>query len=234
MTWFKVDDRLHASVKAHAAGEAMALWVLAGSWCADQLTDGWISEAACARLMPRVWRRYARKLTAVGLWEGACKVLAGETSNGFQFHDWSDYQPTKEQVKADRASAADRQKRARDRAKSRRDGAESHAVRHAVTYAVSNGPPDPTRKDLMGGALSGTPTEGARKIDEPPLRCPQHIDTPTDAPCRACGDARRAHAAWEAADTERRRTWPTCRRHRGQPAHNCAPCRSEALAEPED
>jgi hypothetical protein len=34
---------------------------------------------------------------------------------------------------------------------------------------------------------------------EPSPRCDDHIDEPTDAPCRACGAARKAHEAWDRA-----------------------------------
>jgi hypothetical protein len=65
---------------------------------------------------------------------------------------------------------------------------------------------------------------------EPPSRCPEHIDEPKPPPCGACADARRAHDRWEAQRAARIAAAPKCRRHRGQPADNCALCRSEALA----
>jgi len=41
MTWFKVDDSLAGHPKPRRAGkQAMGLWVIAGSWCAQQLTNG--------------------------------------------------------------------------------------------------------------------------------------------------------------------------------------------------
>lgn len=42
-------------------------------------------------------------------------------------------------------------------------------------------------------------TEGydASATNPPPRHCPQHIDEPTTAPCRACGDARRAREVWD-------------------------------------
>lgn len=67
---------------------------------------------------------------------------------------------------------------------------------------------------------------------EPPSRCPRHIDTPEPPPCGPCGDARRLNARWNAARTARAAASPKCPKHRGQPAHNCAPCRADALAAP--
>ena len=34
----------------------------------------------------------------------------------------------------------------------------------------------------------------------PPLRCPRHLDNPTEQACRGCGAAREARALWEALD----------------------------------
>ena len=52
MTWFKVDDGLHAHRKVRAVRRShgakkrdiapMAIWVLAGSWCGAHRTDGFI------------------------------------------------------------------------------------------------------------------------------------------------------------------------------------------------
>lgn len=84
--------------------------------------------------------------------------------------------------------------------------------------------PDPT---LIGGAVVDPLTPGAR----PPFpRCDRHKDRPADGPCGNCADRRRARDAWDQADTQRRRHEPQCQHHRGQPARNCGPCRSEALA----
>jgi hypothetical protein len=64
---------------------------------------------------------------------------------------------------------------------------------------------------------------------EPPPRCAEHLDNPNPPPCGPCADARRNHATWDADRNTRIDNAPKCRRHRGQLAHNCAPCRSEHL-----
>lgn len=69
---------------------------------------------------------------------------------------------------------------------------------------------------------------------EPPRNCPEHLDNPDPPPCGRCADARRTHDRWEAQRAARIAAAPKCRRHRGQPADNCALCRSERLAPPED
>jgi hypothetical protein len=156
MTWFKVDDGLHAHRKAVRAGvPAMGLWVLAGSWSANQLTDGWVPDYIAARLDP-AYKAHAASLVAAGLW------VAGEHDgdSGWWFHQWAEQQPSREQVLTDRAAAAERQRRARERAKERREAernnSPSHNGSHGVTTAVSHAQvtpvvtvpptrPDPTR-----------------------------------------------------------------------------------------
>lgn len=41
--------------------------------------------------------------------------------------------------------------------------------------------------------------------EAPSPRCPQHLENPTEQPCRACGEARKARALWEALERAERR-----------------------------
>lgn len=80
---------------------------------------------------------------------------------------------------------------------------------------------------------SPTATNG-RASDEPPSRCPKHLEDNDPPPCGPCGDARRAHGRWErdrASHLAGLAGGPRCRTHRGQPAHNCALCRSEQIGD---
>ena len=96
MTWFKIDDALHSHRKAVRAGiSAMGLWVMAGSWCADHLSDGFIPDYMAARL-DRDYEENAGRLVDAGLWEPTEK--GGD--KGWQFHEWTDHQPTREEVQA--------------------------------------------------------------------------------------------------------------------------------------
>jgi hypothetical protein len=97
MTWGKVSDRLHAHSKARRAREAMALWVLALSWCCDELTDGAVPSDMPELLIPG-GDAMAEKLVSVGLWE--------RTEAGFRFHDWAEYQPSAEDERERRASVS--------------------------------------------------------------------------------------------------------------------------------
>lgn len=101
MVWFKTDDKLHGHIKSRRAGvEAMGLWVLAGSYCADNLTDGFVSADVPTILAGRDGDKLAQKLVDARLWH----IVDG----GWQFHDWAEYQPTSESVRTRRTEAKQR------------------------------------------------------------------------------------------------------------------------------
>lgn len=98
MPWFKVDDKLHDHRKARKARKAaMGVWVLAGSWCMDNLTDGFVPEDVLER-----WgtRADARALVAAGLWTEATR----DGEKGWQFHDWTRFQPSAAVTSATKAA----------------------------------------------------------------------------------------------------------------------------------
>jgi len=93
VTWFKVDDKLSGHPKARAAGNrAMGLWVMAGSWSAAYLTDGFVPYAFVYD--HRNGRTDAERLVEVGLWH--------QVDGGWQFHDWNESNPTRQQVETRR------------------------------------------------------------------------------------------------------------------------------------
>ncbi|MGW1679361.1 hypothetical protein [Saccharopolyspora sp. NPDC002376] len=107
MPWFFVDDQLADNRKVRKAGTpALGLWVRCGSWAASNLTDGFVPADIAARYGTA---RQAAKLVEAGLWEQATR----DGEPGYQFHDWTDYQQTREQVRARRAADAERQRRRR-------------------------------------------------------------------------------------------------------------------------
>lgn len=88
MPWFKVDDELHEHRKARKAGKAaMGVWVLAGSWAADNGTGGFVPEDVVRR-----WGTSAdaKRLVDAGLW----KVETLHDEDGWRFHDWNHFQPS--------------------------------------------------------------------------------------------------------------------------------------------
>lgn len=239
MTWFKVDDGLHSHPKAMKAmrgsASSMSLWVLAGSYCADQLTDGWITEEMAARLAPRTWRKDARALVDAELWQP--QQRGGE--RGWVFHQWDEpgRQPTRAQILRERAETAERVRAHRERKRGNATGnATGNAVRNGErnegSNRVGNGGrtavptrPGPTRSGQGGGSA-----HGGGPPAEPPRQCPEHLDNPNPPPCGPCADARRTHDRWETDRANRIAYAPKCRKHRGQLADNCALCRSEQLA----
>lgn len=131
MSWFKVDDGLNAHRKVRKIRKShpdksrdvapIGLWALAGSWCgahsptgfipADVLDD-WDDDAV----------GLARRLVDAGMWIEATQ----DGESGYQFHDWHDYQPTKEEVKEKRKMNRERQRRFREK---QRDKEASSQVR---------------------------------------------------------------------------------------------------------
>lgn len=97
MAWFKVDDKIHSHKKVRRLGPdrlaAMGLWLLAGSWCADQKTM--FIPAEVVEIFDRK-QRYASRLVEVGLWHRETH----EGEDGYRFHDWEDYQPSKQDQEA--------------------------------------------------------------------------------------------------------------------------------------
>ena len=98
MPWFKVDDNLAFHQKTVAAGNsAMGLWVRAGSWCAQNLTDGHVPDHMIGRMGTQA---QVEKLVSAGLWD--------RTKSGIVFHQWTDRQPLRVEVDAERQAARDR------------------------------------------------------------------------------------------------------------------------------
>lgn len=148
MAWFKVDDGFwsHPKVMTMSPG-ATSLWVRAGSYSCQHLTDGFIADG----LLPVLGSgEAAGELVESGLWS--------RVPGGFQFHDWSEYQESSEDVKRRREAARDRKRRQR-RAQSgkyeasRRESRGGHAVSHADVTRDSprdmpEPEPEPEREDV--------------------------------------------------------------------------------------
>ena len=114
MTWFKVDDSFHGHPKVLGLSDAaVALWLKAGTW-----------------LRSLGYReRVAHELVAAGLWR--------TLHDGWLFHDWDEYQPSRAQVLAEREAARKRQERARHKSRDRSSGRFSVIDGGAVTGDVT-------------------------------------------------------------------------------------------------
>lgn len=237
MSWFRVDDSFtdHPKVKSIPRGErraAVGLWTLAGSYAARQLTDGFIFtddviDLGCSR-------KDAAALVRSALWHAhghGCDRCPPVAVDQYLYHDWLIYQRSREQVLAERAKSAERQKKARDRAaqsqeQSRRDERRNNTVTGAVTHSevaplvtVPPTRPDPlTTKDQdLGGERQETfqpPNATQHPPDEDPhtapseARCTAHRGITEPPPCAGCRNARERaeRRAESAADRERRAT----------------------------
>lgn len=137
MAWFKVDDKLHAARKVMKIPRrhrlaAVGLWTIAGSWCADQETDGVVPD-----YMIEEWggtTLLVKQLVSVGLWL--------QLEDATEFHDWAEYQPTRAQLEDGRKKNAEKLRKWRER---------NHDVPGHVTGLqdgsnhLRNAAPDPTR-----------------------------------------------------------------------------------------
>ncbi|MBP2341055.1 hypothetical protein JOF41_007309 [Saccharothrix coeruleofusca] len=155
MTWFRVDDKFaeHAKVRRLAKDRvpAVGLWTLCGVWCADNLSDGFVPEEVVRRHDPRL--RLAKRLVEVTLW----REVEREGEFGYEFHEWSEHQPTRDEVITKRQKTAAkvrawRAKKAAQEGEQDEPEINGNEVRNPVTNPVSNPPrnpaPDPTRPDL--------------------------------------------------------------------------------------
>ena len=112
MPWFRLEDSFYNHPKVTRAGNAATgLWVRCGTYSAQYLTDG-VIPAEVAHTFGRAAE--IDKLLRTRLWV--------ETKEGFLMPDYLEYNPSADQVRADRAAARDRQRRAREAAQARRNG----------------------------------------------------------------------------------------------------------------
>jgi hypothetical protein len=150
VSWFKVDDAFHSSkpvlkIPRKYRLAALGLWVSAGTWCAQEESDGffpeWVLEELCGTAA------IARHLVSAGLWIEVRSKLEGSSSEsgeaGWQFKNWGKYQPTREELEEkrekDRIRQANYRKSQRD--KEVTDSGLTDGQQHEST------PPDPTRPD---------------------------------------------------------------------------------------
>ena len=208
MVWFKIDDGFWCHPKVlECSDAAVALWARGGSYCAAQLTDGKVTPKAL-RLLGND-RDAATELVMEGLWDL-------DSDGVWWFHDWAEYQPTREEVLKERAAAAERKRASRERSRKQSHG-ESRRDGHGTDAVIPASPtrPDPTRPDHLSSTPNGAEERVARAL--PPF-CSKHMpDGPSGKACRACGDARLAMTAAQAAEKSRPTPLPrreaTCADH---------------------
>lgn len=109
MPWVKLDDRFPSHRKvALLSDRAFRLHVSAMCWCAENLTDGRIADRELALIAHvRNIKATAKQLEDAGLWD--------RTDDGWAIHDYLDYNPSRDQVQAERKKNAERQEKFRRR-----------------------------------------------------------------------------------------------------------------------
>jgi len=103
MPWFKLDDGFYDNPKvARAGNSAIGLWVRAATWSAKHLTDGHIPADVMRSLGTTA---QAAQLEAIR--------MVVHVNGEYIIPDWLDYNPSAEQVRAERKAARERQARRR-------------------------------------------------------------------------------------------------------------------------
>jgi hypothetical protein len=103
MGWVKLSDDFYDNPKLARAGAAALLWVTGIAWSNRNLTDGFIPDVQVTRLGGT--EEQAERLVALNLWEWEAE------RDGYRIHDYLEYQPTAERVRAKRAAENERWQR---------------------------------------------------------------------------------------------------------------------------
>jgi len=190
MAWFKVDDGFWSHPKTlRLTPDAIALWVRAGAWSCQQLTDGLIEHHVLAMFGSN--SSVAAELVDAGYWE--------EDPAGFVFHDWADYQEASGVVKARRTAARERMKAVRaNKTRTKPERASEQAANVRDVFAKSSLNPDPTRPDPTRPI--NTPSKEGVGAPTPTPYCSRHPEG-TDKACIGCRQARKKYLELEAETT---------------------------------
>ncbi len=151
--WFKVDDGFYDHPKVITLREqpawdkALALWVLAGSYCSRHMTDGHVKYSAVRSL--GFLQKHAEALVAAELWES--------TATGYRFHDWLAVNPSRESVET-------RKEQNRKRVSKWKSEHNGNALPERSEVEVVTLPP--TRPDPTRPEIPPTPPEGVAVRDQ--------------------------------------------------------------------
>lgn len=176
MSWIRIDDHAPEHPKMLAAGPtACWLWVWGLAYANRQLTDGFIPCDAIYLSGVRNPGRFADTLMDVGLWD---RVMPTETSDrdGWNIHDYHEYQPSKAQVTQKRQAALDRVKRWRYA----KGNANGNSYSNADVMRVTDTAPDPDPDPSTSTRTAAPPLTPVEKSVE---NFPRRRD-PEDAPFR--------------------------------------------------
>lgn len=209
MTWFKVDDSLAFHPKALAAGnEALGLWVRAGSWSSQQLTEGHVPASVVELLGSR---ELAGRLVDAGLW-------VVDEGDGWRFHEWDDRNPSRDEA------LSLREKRA---AAGRIGGQRSGAVRRARSTEATG---EANSKQTVEAQLNPDPSQPSALTRTARARERQQLDDRTYRLLKQSG-IRNPSGLWQTLDDDERTAWFD-RASAGIVVGRVAVCGEHSLPEP--
>lgn len=158
MPWVKFDDSApeHRKIKS-LHDSAYRLHDEAIKWCARHLTDGFV-PAAELRDVTNVARpmRWVPDLVSRRLWE--------PVNGGWRIHDYLEYQPSGDAVRAEREARRRRQEKWREKKRGRRVSDASH---DSVTDASGDAAPYPLPTRPEGEGRGGSATHGPESAAHP-------------------------------------------------------------------
>lgn len=190
LMWSKLDDGFADHPKVMAAGPAASwLYVCALTYANRLLTDGYIPATQVRKLADvDNAMALAERLVEVNLWE--------RVDDGFQIHDFLDYNPSREKVLAERDAAAERMRKLRS--------GEVRANKHGTSGEVRLPRPVPSRpvnpdQEPDRESPPHTPLRGKRESGYT-VEFLQFLDVygPTDGPKKP------AFAAWNKLTPDQR------------------------------
>ncbi len=148
MPWFNVDDSAYAHPKfMRLSLAATGLWMRAGAWCAQNMTDGWMPEW----VLPLAGMAVDELDALVSQLEDADLWVRGV--GGWQFKDWTDWNKTREWHEKQREANRERQRRWAEKGNEKRwseppDDIPYDGAPNAVTNALGDAlltSPNPTQ-----------------------------------------------------------------------------------------
>lgn len=230
MPWVRLDEEFARHPKVLAAGPlGMAMQVAALCYCNSYLTDGFVPRSVVPGLLHleglgmRMWngdligsgedadfKIVVEDLIDAGLWE--------EVPGGFRIHDFHQYQPTKDEVLAEREqkrAAGQKGGRATAQARAAARGGAGAAKPSDTPKRGGGGRPRRQRADQQVQAPAQAPAQAESKpVPVPVLGSVSSSVTEVDArdallPLREALDAVRLHVRWDrlAPDAVDRVAW---------------------------
>ncbi|WP_148086161.1 hypothetical protein [Actinocorallia herbida] len=157
-----MDDGFHSSLDMFDAPDcAVALWVKAGSWCAEKLTDGRVPETMPSRLCEDP-ERAVEELIRRKVWK--------RTRDGYKFIHWAPAQKLKKDVEGERAAWRAKKENQRGDKKPQARGENAPDVSPGDTRRDAPGDAPRTPSGSPAGVLDTSSSSGSSSSpkDDPP------------------------------------------------------------------